>query len=105
MRALPLHPRLATESTEPTEDPTHSPYSCCFPSTQLRVPVFIATVQPQSNALGGGGRREEGGEGRKKKVVRGSRGFRGYSISLELPDGIGNAIKVIITMTFPGNTE
>ena len=58
MRAPSPHPRLATESTESTEDPTHSPYSCCFPSPH-RLPVFIRNQTP----LGGA---------KQKKAVRGS---------------------------------
>ena len=87
MWALPPRPRLATESTEPTEIPTHSPHSCCS-LPPLRFPVFIAAIQHQSTAPGvEGGTKQKGGEG--------VRGFRGYSILMALPGVIGNAIKVI----------
>ena len=73
MRALRRHPRLATESTE---DPTHSPYSCCSPSPHSAYPVFIRN-SPASirRPLGGGG------ESQTKKGGEGVRGFRGHSIT------------------------
>ncbi len=96
MRAHQPHRRLATEPTEST-DP-------------LTTVLFWLPPPPQWGLIDAGllrmntGKRSGGkGTTRVGAVGRVFRGFRGYSISMELSEGIGNAIKVIIKMTFPGN--
>ena len=92
MRALPLHPTLATEPTEPTEVPTHSPYCCCS-----HFPTPLSGDHPQQSSINQMSL-EWRGEPNKKKVVRGSVDSVG-SVAIqpryELREGIGNAIKVI----------
>ena len=56
-------PRMATESTE---DPTHSPSSCCSPSPHSAYPVFIRNSPASIRRPWGGGGSQT------KKVVRGS---------------------------------